>query len=111
MTVKAKPGEGVTLADPSGLFELNIRTRVMFLATAEDGAGVGGLDFTVRRARIGFQGSAFDPRIRYKLMLAVAPADMQENAVGVAQRSPLLDAFVEVTASWSSRYLRSVFAI
>lgn len=109
--IKAKAGEGVTFSDASGLFELNIRTRLMFLATTEVSDDANGIDFTVRRARVGFSGSAFDPRLRYKLMLAVAPADIQENASGVAQRSPLLDAFIEVNATRDLRLKLGQFVV
>lgn len=99
--VTLKAGEGVTFSttDAALPMQLNVRGRLMLLGTMgaspDDTVAV---DVVVRRARLVFSGFAFDPRLRYRLQLAVAPADLQEDHDGVAHRSPLLDAIVEFAA-------------
>lgn len=97
--VRAAAGEGVTFQTPDELFELNVRARLMILTTVQvAGEGPLGADLSVRRARLAFSGSAFDRRLRYKLQLALAPADLMEGADGVPHRSPLLDASLDFAA-------------
>lgn len=111
--VTFEPGEGVLISTADHRFEMNIRARAMLMATTEvpeealqmDGSyqrADPGVDFSVRRARVSFQGRIFDPHIRYKIQLALAPADLQENLVGLT-RSPLLDAYFDF------QFLREAF--
>lgn len=110
-----EPGEGVLISTPDHRFEMNIRSRGMLLMTFEvpepDGTGARpdpGFDLDVRRARITIQGRLFDPHVRYRLQLAIAPRDMLETTyaeaansgsfatLGAPHRSPLLDWYVEL---------------
>jgi|GEM_PF-624759 len=110
-----EPGEGVLISTPDHRFEMNIRSRGMLLFTFEvpapDASGARpdpGFDLDVRRARVTIQGRLFDPDVRYRLQLAIAPRDMMETtyaeanssgsfgAPGTPQRSPLLDWYVEL---------------
>jgi phosphate-selective porin OprO/OprP len=110
-----EPGEGVLISTPDHRFEMNIRTRGMLLFTVDvpepDATGNRAdphLDLDVRRARISIQGRLFDPHVRYRLQLAIAPRDMLETTyaeagnsgsfavAGAPRRSPLLDWYLEL---------------
>jgi hypothetical protein len=110
-----EPGEGVLISTPDHRFEMNIRSRGMLLLTFEvpepDATGARpdpGVDLDVRRARITIQGRLFDPDVRYRLQLAIAPRDMLETTyaevnssgsfgtLGAPHRSPLIDWYVEL---------------
>lgn len=116
-----EPGEGVLISTPDHRFEMNIRSRGMLLFTLEvpepDASGARpdpGVDLDVRRARVTIQGRLFDPNVRYRLQLAIAPRDMLETTyaeanssgafgtLGAPHRSPLIDWYVE------SRHLREL---
>lgn len=103
--VDFEPGEGLTIRSADGRFELTTRLRGMLLFTTDiqDGEDVG-VDLALRRARVTFQGVAFDPHLRYRFQLAFAPSDLGwvGGIDGHATRTPLLDWYLE------SRHLREL---
>jgi hypothetical protein len=100
-----EPGEGLTIRSADGNFTLTTRLRGMLLLTSTipDG-GDAGVDIELRRARVTFQGNVFDPHLRYRMQLAIAPRDMQwvGGIDGHPTRSPLLDWILE------TRHLREL---
>lgn len=103
--VDFEPGEGLRIVSSDGCFELTTRVRGMLLFTTEllDGADAT-VDLELRRARVTFQGVVFDPHLRYRFQLAVAPRDLGwvGGLDGHATRTPLLDWYLE------SRHLRDL---
>lgn len=103
--VDFEPGEGLTITSADGRFSLTTRLRgqLLLTTTLEDGADAA-VDLELRRARVTFQGVVFDPHLRYRLQLAIAPRDMGwvGGVDGHPTRSPLLDWYLE------SRHLREL---
>lgn len=102
-TFAFEPGDGLVVTSKDGAFELATRVRgqvrhtTRFVPdTATDQA------FRLRRARIVFAGHFFGKQNRFKLELAVAPADLglDDNFADdpidtLPRRSPMLDLYFE----------------
>lgn len=96
-----KPGKGLSATSEDGDFQMNLGVRAQFLLSLlseEDVEGTRETEygFQIRRARVAFTGHMFDPRVKYKLELAVAPRDVNTDA-GVVTTSPLLDFYTDLT--------------
>lgn len=107
-SVTFEPGGGVRMRSADGRFGLSIGTRVQLLSTIEavDDEGAEH-EITIRRARIALGGNAFGSDLRFKLQLALSPADLgiRDNLDPDRSRprsSPLLDYYVE------ARHLRDL---
>lgn len=91
LDVKAELGKGVAFAAPSKRFSMVIRPRLQLRGSVvmptEGTAGT--KEFSVRRARIGFNGNVLNPKLTYTVVFGIGVADMES---GVA--TPLLDANV-----------------
>lgn len=103
-----EPGDGLVIESRDDQFALAIRPRVQLLATlvypeADDGfsgdiyvdAGNVDLGFSIRRARVVFGGWFFGRENRFKLELAISPADMGYTPETGPTRTPLLDWYLE----------------
>ena len=89
-------GRGVTIATSDGKARLNLRFRVQELLSAttqgETDYGIKRTQFTVRRMRLRLEGTFFDPRLKVNVQLAFSRADIDVEALGVA--NVLRDAYV-----------------
>lgn len=106
--VSFEPGNGLVVESRDDQFALMIRPRVQLLAElsypeADDGftgdvyvdAGDVDLGLSVRRARVVFAGWLFGRENRFKLELAISPADMGFDPNLGPTRTPLLDWYID----------------
>lgn len=96
-------GQGATLATANGDFELNIRARVQtrFTLTSEvGGAEEPATEFSIRRARVVFQGHALSRALQYYIQLGFSNRDTEPDL-----RLPLRDAYV-TWARWRDVQIR-----
>lgn len=107
VVLQFSPGEGLDIASADDQFSLRISARVMILGQLEfpieeipddvdDANDVADLTFSLRRARINFSGYAFGEHNRYRIQLALSPADMRVDPdTGMPRQTPLLDYYLE----------------
>lgn len=97
-TVHFEPGQGLHVSTADGAFALETRLRAQFLWSPQQRWERSSRElehrFEIRRARLQFDGHAFDPANRYKLELAFSPRDLNMTD-GVVRNSPLLSWYVE----------------
>lgn len=85
--VERRKGRGFLLRGADGDFELSVGGRIQwrftydFWAANPDTGGADAPNFETPRVRLGFQGHAFDPRLRYRLLID-ASGGRPETAVG-----------------------------
>lgn len=113
-SIRWSPGDGLTFASEDGLFSLALRLRAQFLYEvempydrAEGERGDVEQNLLIRRARVVFAGNMWGAKTKYKVELAVAPADIgmrslpgtdnppMTNGDNYVSRSLLLDWYVE----------------
>lgn len=78
--------KGLVFKHEASNFEMDVRFRTQFRFTYEDFDDAGPkedyADFAVRRTRLRFDGTAFDPRFLYKIQLSFARGDMDYDTIG-----------------------------
>lgn len=96
--IQAKFGKGITFTAPDSSMSLKFTTRFQTLFTAEkpleDGSSID-KNMQIRRFRLKFDGFAFDPRLEYKIELALSNRDQFGSGEQMANAgSIVLDAFI-----------------
>lgn len=95
-TIKMTFGKGILFTSADSTFTLGISGRIqsLFINTTnlEDNENMS--DFLVRRARLNFQGTAFNPRFTYRMQLGFSLADMNSANIAVPNTLVLRDAML-----------------
>lgn len=77
-TVKMNFGKGIQFASADSSFTLTLNGRIqsLFEGKRDITKGNTGADFLVRRSRLNFQGTAFNPKFTYRIQIGFAQGDI-----------------------------------
>lgn len=104
---KSKFGKGISIMAADSSFSLKFSTRFQTLYQRENDMKTGEYEdgFQIRRSRIKFDGFVYNPRLQYKMELAIANADINSGSAPQSGRtaSIVLDAYVKwnFAGDWS----------
>jgi hypothetical protein len=99
-----KPGTGLTVQSADGRFTLATRLRMQLRYSAESTSEEGddgeytstpSQMFQIRRARLQFKATAWNPHNKMKVEFAFSPRDLSMDSKRVVDRSPLLTWYFE----------------
>lgn len=72
--------KGITFATPDSLLQVIMRFRIQnsltFFSNSEDDLGIESSDLSIRRMRLRFGGTLYDPRLSFNLQLSFARGDL-----------------------------------
>lgn len=94
--VRIRPGAGARISTVDDRFALSIGARVQVRAEASASEAGASLDGGVRRARINLGGHFFGSENRFRVQLALSPADLGMLDTGAVTRSPFLDYYLDL---------------
>jgi phosphate-selective porin OprO and OprP len=105
-TMKMKFGKGVQFTSEDSLFTLAISGRVqsMFEAKHDQTNSTTSADFLLRRCRLNFQGTAFNPKFTYRIQLGFAHGDITSANSTVQNNLVLRDAMLFYKANHWLRF-------
>lgn len=95
-TIKMTFGKGIVFTSADSLFTLGLSGRIqsLFINTYNLTDNENASDFLIRRARLNFQGTAFNPRFTYRLQLGFSLPDLNSVNIAVANNLVLRDAML-----------------
>lgn len=95
-TIKMASGKGVTFISSDSLFTMSIGGRVqsLFEAKRDITGDKIGADFLLRRCRLNFQGTAFNPKFNYRIQIGFAHGDITSGNSTEANNLILRDAML-----------------
>lgn len=89
-------GKGIKFASADSLFTLSLggRVQTMFEGRYNEEDNTTSADFILRRARLNFQGTAFNPRLTYRIQIGFAQGDITAANSEVQNNLVLRDAML-----------------
>ena len=95
-SIKMNFGKGIQFTSPDSLFSLAMSGRIqsLFESRGDLTNQTLGADFLLRRCRLNFQGTAFDPRFTYRIQIGFAHGDITSGNNAVQNNLILRDAML-----------------